>query len=61
VTNFVAAFGVEAVPALVACIGPVTAATAREAGLHVGVEAERHTVEGLVDALERHYAGGARA
>jgi uroporphyrinogen III methyltransferase/synthase len=41
------------VPPAVACIGPVTAATAREAGLTVHVEAEVHTVEGLVDALVR--------
>ncbi|OWY61767.1 hypothetical protein B7486_62035, partial [cyanobacterium TDX16] len=38
-------------PPTVACIGPVTAATAREAGLDVDVEAEVHTVAGLVDAL----------
>ena len=33
---------------LIACIGPVTAATARKLGLRVDVEASEHTVEGLV-------------
>jgi uroporphyrinogen III methyltransferase/synthase len=32
-------------------IGPITSATAREHGLEVHVEAERHDVDGLVDAL----------
>jgi uroporphyrinogen III methyltransferase / synthase len=36
---------------LVACIGPVTAATARAAGLRVGVVATTYTLAGLVDAL----------
>ncbi len=34
-------------------IGPVTSATAREHGLTVHVEAERHDIDGLVDALLR--------
>ncbi|MAF39255.1 MAG: HemD protein, partial [Chloroflexi bacterium] len=42
----------------IACIGPVTAATARELGLRVDLEASEHTVEGLVDALTGHFAGG---
>ena len=37
--------------ALVACIGPVTAATARECGLDVGIVAETYTMSGLVFAL----------
>jgi uroporphyrinogen III methyltransferase/synthase len=32
-------------------IGPVTSATARERGLQVDVEASRHDIDGLVDAL----------
>ena len=32
-------------------IGPVTSATARELGLRVDVEASRHDIDGLVDAL----------
>ncbi len=39
---------------IIACIGPTTAATARELGLHVDLVAERHTVEGLVEALVQH-------
>src|SRR5205823_4485490 len=35
----------------IASIGPVTAATARELGLQVAVEADVHTMEGLIDAL----------
>ena len=35
----------------VVSIGPVTSATAHEQGLTVHVEAERHDVDGLVDAL----------
>jgi hydroxymethylbilane synthase len=42
--------------AVVACIGPSTASTARDRGLRVDVEAPVHTVEGLVAALERHLA-----
>jgi len=37
---------------IVACIGPVTAAAAREAGLRVDVVPEAFTVDGLLDALE---------
>jgi uroporphyrinogen III methyltransferase/synthase len=40
---------------LIACIGPVTARTAREAGLQVGVESKEHTIPGLVQALRDHY------
>ncbi len=37
--------------ARVVSIGPVTSATARELGLEVAVEAERHDPDGLVEAL----------
>ena len=40
----------------VACIGPITADTARNAGLQVDVVAEEYTVTGLVAALEAHFA-----
>ncbi|MBA2240179.1 MAG: uroporphyrinogen-III synthase, partial [Solirubrobacterales bacterium] len=39
--------------ARVASIGPVTSETARELGLRVDVEAERHDPDGLVEALIR--------
>jgi uroporphyrinogen-III synthase len=35
------------------CIGPVTSAAAREAGMDVAAEADPHTVEGLADAIAR--------
>jgi uroporphyrinogen III methyltransferase/synthase len=40
---------------LIACIGPITARTAREAGLEVGVESKEHTIPGLVAALREHH------
>jgi uroporphyrinogen III methyltransferase/synthase len=42
---------------VIACIGPVTAATARRAGLRVDVEAPEHTIEGLLAALGDHLSG----
>ncbi len=42
---------------VIACIGPVTAATARELGLEVHVEAKVHTIPGLVEALKGWFAG----
>jgi uroporphyrinogen III methyltransferase/synthase len=51
VTNFLAALGDRPKPPVVVVIGPVTAATAREHGLSPDVEAEVHTIEGLVEAL----------
>ena len=56
VTNYLAVAGRSAVPPVVACIGPVTAATAREAGLTVDVVAAVHTVDGLIAALVEHLA-----
>lgn len=43
--------GTAPFPPVVACIGPVTAATARARGLHVDAEASERTLEGLVAAL----------
>ncbi len=57
VRHFVDLVGPAAVPRLVACIGPVTAATARELGLAVAVEATEHTMDGLVGALSDHLGG----
>ena len=57
VEHFVAMAGTERVPPVVACIGPVTAGTARRLGLHVDVEAAEHTIDGLVAALADHFTG----
>jgi len=57
VRNLVGLMGGDLSPlsdATIACIGPVTADTAREAGLTVHVSAEVHTIEGLVSALRSH-------
>jgi uroporphyrinogen III methyltransferase/synthase len=51
VRNYVDVLGLDAVPPVVACIGPITAATARELGLVVTIEATVHTIDGLVEAL----------
>ena len=51
VTGYLELAGAARVPRVIACIGPVTASTARRAGLHVDVVAAVHSVEGLVEAL----------
>ena len=51
VTNYLQVAGPDSVPPVVVCIGPVTAATARDAGLTVDVVAEEHTIDGLVQAV----------
>ncbi len=51
VTNYLAVVGDAPVPPVVACIGPITAETARAAGLTVDVVAPEHTIDGLVRAL----------
>jgi len=48
--------GVDLSDVVIACIGPITAATAREHGLTVTVEPEEYTVPALVAALELHFA-----
>jgi uroporphyrinogen III methyltransferase/synthase len=40
----------------VASIGPVTSKTARDLGLNVDIEARRHDVPGLVEAIRKFYA-----
>jgi len=58
VRNLVEILGGDKSPlesSLIACIGPVTAGTARELGLRVDLEADEHTVEGLVDSLVAYY------
>jgi uroporphyrinogen-III synthase len=39
----------------VACIGPITAQTARELGLHVEIEASEFTIAGLTEAIANYY------
>jgi uroporphyrinogen III methyltransferase/synthase len=39
----------------VASIGPITSKTARERGLTIGVEAARHDIPGLVEAIRRFF------
>jgi uroporphyrinogen III methyltransferase/synthase len=38
-----------------ACIGPITAQTAEEAGLEVKIKAQEHTIPGLIKALEAFF------
>ncbi len=47
--------------AKIACIGPITADAVRKAGLPVDIMEERYTVEGLVEAIVRHFTDGGRA
>ncbi len=51
VSHLHAAVGPGNLPGVVVCIGPATAATARELGLNVAVVAEPHTIDGLVSAV----------
>ena len=54
VKRLVAEVGADAVPPLVASIGPATSATASALGLEVTVEASEHTIDGVVAALVGH-------
>ena len=51
VERFLSVVGPDRMPGRVVCIGPVTADTARDAGIEVTLTADPHTVEGLVDAV----------
>lgn len=60
VRNFVALAGAETVAklqknTLVACIGPITAETARSEGFRIDIEAEIYTVDGLINAIVNYY------
>jgi uroporphyrinogen-III synthase len=62
VKHFIEAMAPYGLPELlegvqIACIGPVTADTARELGLTVHVMAKEYTVEGLLDALVAKWGG----
>jgi uroporphyrinogen III methyltransferase/synthase len=54
VRNFLAV--AEAVPPIVASIGPITSQTARDHGLEVTIEASEHTIDGLLAALTAHFS-----
>jgi uroporphyrinogen III methyltransferase/synthase len=41
---------------LVASIGPITSKTARDRGLKIDIEARRHDIEGLVEAIRKFFA-----
>ena len=41
----------------IGCIGPITAATAREAGLRVAVQPRAYTVAAFTEAILRYFAG----
>jgi uroporphyrinogen III methyltransferase/synthase len=65
VENFVRSFGEEGAEArrllsktTVACIGPITAKTARDHDIRVDVEAEEYTIGGLVSAVAGLLAAG---
>jgi uroporphyrinogen III methyltransferase/synthase len=58
VTNFCDLVGPTPRHPFVVSIGPVTSATARERGLDVDVEADPHTIAGVVDALVRGLSQG---
>ena len=40
----------------VASIGPITSQTARDHGLTIDIEAQRHDIDGLVDAISEFFA-----
>jgi uroporphyrinogen III methyltransferase / synthase len=56
VHNFVDLVGADVGRALVASIGPITSAAARERGLAVDIEADASTTEGLVSAIRSFFA-----
>jgi uroporphyrinogen III methyltransferase/synthase len=64
VSELVARLGRDAATLLsrvtLASIGPVTTKTAEDLGLRVDVTADVYTVDGLLDALERHFLGASQ-
>jgi uroporphyrinogen III methyltransferase/synthase len=55
VEGFVEMAGQHTGNALIACIGPVTAARAEEEGLSIDIIPEKYTAEGLTEALIKYY------
>ncbi|MEN6372572.1 MAG: uroporphyrinogen-III C-methyltransferase [Armatimonadota bacterium] len=60
VRNFMSLLGCMNLPEkiTIACIGPITAQTARELGLNPTVVAEEYTIDGLVEGLLKHGLNG---
>lgn len=56
VHNFVDLVGTEVGSATIACIGPITADTARSRGLPVHIQAETYTIPGLVAAIQSYFS-----
>ena len=59
VTNFIKIMGRDfSLPSQVriACIGPVTAATAKKAGLKINIMQERYTIPGLVEGIVDYFS-----
>ncbi len=61
VRSFVDAAGVDAVPRVVVCIGPVTAEAATSAGLRVAAVPDEHTVPAMLVVLTEALAEGSRS
>jgi uroporphyrinogen III methyltransferase/synthase len=62
VEGFLRGYGGPPPPGVrVAAIGPVTAGTARSAGIRVAATATEHTIAGLVAAIEQAVAAGGQA
>ena len=60
VTNFVKIMGHDySLPphVQIACIGPISAQTARKAGFNIDIQQEEYTIEGLVQALIDYFGG----
>jgi uroporphyrinogen III methyltransferase/synthase len=56
VERFIEAVGIDQTPPLIASIGPITSAAARDHGLTVDIEATEQTIPGLIAALVAHFA-----
>ena len=58
VKNFVEIMGGNALPERIriACIGPVTAASARDAGMNVDIFQERYTIPALVETIVKYFS-----
>lgn len=55
VQNFRERYPHKIVGPVIACIGPITAQTAREAGLQVHIQPKQYTIPALVEALKEYF------